>query len=231
MQNINLKFQEENINLNLRDEVDISVMREIFKLREYKKIEGLIENAKHPILDVGAHAGFFSLYTRALNPKVKIFAIEPEKENLKMLEKNLEANKTENVEITTGAIARTTEKRILEVTSDNQNHFLKNSSTKSRTDKNDTWVESYSLSDFCEKNKIKKLSLIKMDIEGTEFEILESLKPEDFNLFENMIFEYHDSKNKNHKKLENILRENKFGVQASPSKFDKTMGFIFANKK
>ena len=70
-----------------------------------------------------------------------------------------------------------------------------------------------------------------MDIEGSEFEILENLKSEDFNLFENIVFEYHDNKDRNHKKLEQILRENKFGVQTFPSKFDKTMGFIFGNKK
>ena len=176
MQNINLKFKEKNINLFLRDEVDVSVMREIFKVREYKKIEEIIKNAKYPILDVGAHAGFFSLYVRALNPTVKIFAIEPEKENLKMLKKNLEANGIEyitntpltplkrgkdsstSVGMTTvieGAIAKNTEKRILEVTPDNQNHFLKETSTTSRSSENDNWVQAYSLSDFCKENNIK----------------------------------------------------------------------------
>jgi len=231
MQNIEIKFKNKEISLFLRDEVDISVMREIFKFQEYKKAEKVIVSAVSPILDVGAHAGFFSIYAWALNENAKIFALEPEPENLKMLEKNLKANNIKNVKIIVGALAQNTEKRILTITKDNQNHFLADAKRTTRLTPNDKWVQSYSLADVFKENKIKKLSLIKMDIEGGEYEILENLKTNEFHFFENIILEYHDTQNNHHQKIEQILRENKFGVQTFPSKFDKTMGFIFANNK
>ena len=54
-----IKFRDQEIVVSPRDEVDVSVMREIFKLREYKAAETIIAEAEAPILDVGSHAGFF----------------------------------------------------------------------------------------------------------------------------------------------------------------------------
>jgi hypothetical protein len=43
--------------------------------------------------------------------------------------------------------------------------------------------------------------------------------------------EYHNYSGLNYKSIEIQLRENGFGVQIFPSKFDKKMGFIFAKNK
>ncbi len=67
MQSIELKFNGEIFHLSIRDEADNSVMREIFKLREYRAAEAIIKESADVILDVGAHVGFFVLYARALN--------------------------------------------------------------------------------------------------------------------------------------------------------------------
>ena len=83
----------EKLKIDLRDEADRSVFNEIFKFGEYRIAEEAIRGAAYPILDIGAHAGFFSLYCHAQNPKVKIFALEPEPENYKFLQKNLKAEK------------------------------------------------------------------------------------------------------------------------------------------
>lgn len=70
-----------------------------------------------------------------------------------------------------------------------------------------------------------------MDIEGGEFEVIESLQPKHFSLFQNIILEYHNSSERHYRTLETKLRENGFSVQIFPSHFDKTMGFIFAANK
>jgi len=234
-----IKFNEKELNLNIRDEADQSVMREIFKLREYRIVEPIIAIAKSPILDIGAHVGFFSIYCRALNSDVKIFAVEPLKENLDALDEHFKLNNIKGVEIVETALAGVTEKRKLVVTEDRQNNYL-----DSRFHGNDKGastvipvktgiqrvVQAYSFNDFCEKNHIEKVSLLKMDIEGGEYEVFDTMNDDDFSKISAIILEYHNGE-RNYKEIEERLRENGFGVQIFPSKFDKKMGFIFANNK
>ncbi len=222
MQEIVVKFNEQELKLTIRDEADQSVMREIFKLREYKSAEEIIKSSADPILDIGAHVGFFSLYCRILNPEVLIYAVEPLKENLIILNKHLKVNKIEGVKVVESAMAYNTEKRKLVVTEDNHNNFL--------GEEGDREVQAYGFRDFCLKNKITRVSLLKIDIEGGEYEILDSLEAGDFAKIFTMILEYHDGE-RNHKELEEKLRENGFGVQVFPSRFDKKMGYIFAMNK
>jgi len=212
---------------DLRDEADRSVFNEIFKYREYRIAEEVIRNAAYPIIDVGAHAGFFSLYCFCLNPKSKIFALEPEPENFKFLQKNLKMNKVKAVKAEQAAMGGQTGQRRLELTPDSHNHRLLQLGGKSKNKSIE--VQCYSLADFCRKNKIKKVSLLKMDIEGGEKEIFSGMSPADFKVVNFVILEYHN--NSERMQIEAKLRENGFGVQIFPSHFDKTMGFLFANNK
>lgn len=204
----------------LRDEADESVRNEIFKLREYRAADVAIKNAVSPILDVGAHAGFFSLYCRALNPKVKIFAIEPEPKNVAALKKHLKENAVSGVRVAACALAGESGRRELVLSPDSHNHALGGPAKNG--------VLCFSLADFCRKYKIKNVSLLKMDIEGGEFEVLDSAAAADLAMVKNVILEYH---NNNFRPLERKLRENGFSVQRFPSKFDNKMGFLFARNK
>jgi len=93
MKKVDLKFNFASLQVSLPDQAGESVLAEIFKEREYKISEAAIAQAKHPILDVGAHVGLFSLYARLLNPNVEILAIEPEEKNFKILKENIKQNK------------------------------------------------------------------------------------------------------------------------------------------
>jgi len=221
-----IKFNNKEIKVEPRDSIDISVMREIFKLREYRAAEEAIREASDPIIDVGAHAGFFVLYCRVLNQRAQIFAIEPEPSNLTILEQHLKLNKIKKTTVVAGAIAGNSDDRYLTLSANNHNHKL--SSTEAI---GDVKVYAWSLRDFCREHKIEFISLLKLDVEGTEFEIFDNLTDADFGLFKNVILEYHNSSYNNHKDIEGKLRSHGFGVQIFPSKFDKNMGFIFASNK
>ena len=90
-------------------------------------------------------------------------------------------------------------------------------------------VNALSFADFCKQNKIKKISLLKIDIEGEEYELFEGMSENDFAVVKFVILEYHNGSK--YKYIVNKLRANGFGVQVFPSHFDKTMGFIWANNK
>jgi len=77
------------------------------------------------------------------------------------------------------------------------------------------------------------MSLLKMDIEGGEYEVFDSMDSDDFSMVNFVILEYHTSsyKHASGKQIEEKLRVNGFGAQVFPSKFDKTMGFLYARNK
>lgn len=254
MRKTDLKLGENNWRVYLRDEADQSVYNEIFKLREYRSADEVIKTAKHAIIDVGAHAGFFSMYCRALNEKVKIFAVEPEPNNLELLKRHLVENKILGVKVVAGAMAGQSEERRLVLSADSHNHRLAQPIFRDEEDADKTIaVKAFSFADFCKQNKIKKISLLKMDIEGGEYELFDSMSDADFAMVNYVILEYHNGyeargngardisrangqytsqyMGSRHKGIAEKLRANGFGVQVFPSHFDKTMGFIFANNK
>lgn len=220
----------QNWKFNLRDEADQSVFNEIFKIKEYRAADPVIKSAQYPIVDVGAHAGFFVCYCREFNKKVKIYAIEPEPNNLSILKQHIKDNKVAGVKVIEGALAAETAKRYLEISEDSHNHKL---NPEGASGERSVEIQAFSFSDFCKKNKIKKISLLKMDIEGGEFEVFESMSADDLNMVNFVILEYHNegSASDPRAQIEKKLRENGFGVQIFPSKFDRTMGFLFARNK
>ncbi|MEI6627318.1 MAG: FkbM family methyltransferase [bacterium] len=221
-----INFLDYKIKVNLRDEADVSVASEIFNWREYRSAEEVIKNTTNPILDIGAHAGFFSIYARLLNDSVTIYAVEPHPENIKALGENLKANHIDGVKILALAIADKTGEGKLAVSEDSHNHKL---STDEKI--SDLSIKTSTLLDLLEKYKIDAVGLLKMDIEGAEYAVLTALKPGDWLKIDHLVLEYHDDTINHHRQLEKLIRENGFSVQIFPSMFDKSMGFIMARNK
>ncbi len=227
---INVKSNGKNYRLPIRDDADASVAAEIFKEREYRLAEPIIALASGPVLDIGAHAGFFTLYARSLNSSVKIFAVEPEPNNFELLKKTLAENNIENVEVVKAALSSKTGNRKLKITVDSHNHRLL-SPGESEVSGESISVYTYSLSDLMKKCIINNVSLLKLDIEEGEYEAFESITADNLQKIGAIIMEYHLRGGRKLEKIEIKLRESKFGVQVFPSRFDKTMGFLFAKSK
>ena len=222
----NLHFNNQDFKVYTRSQADKSIIKEIFELREYKEVEAIIKSAKDPIIDGGAQAGFFSLYCRALNPDVKILAIEPDENNLELLNQHLEINKIKNVEVIPAALAGQRGLRDFFISSDSHNHSLFKVLVP-KINKNSK-VKTYSLDDLLKEQGIKEVALLKLDIEGAEYEVLGNFQ--DWKKIKNIVLEYHDFGDFKHQELEKILSANGFKVKTRSSKFDKNLGFIFAVK-
>lgn len=228
MNEVEIVFNKIKIKGIWRDAVDESVWAEIFKWREYRAAENVIKQSNVSILDVGAHVGFFALYCLSLNQKAKLYCVEPESNNIKFLKKNLELNNlNKSVKILPGALMGSTNKYCLKLSPDNHNHrvYLE-VGEEIKAD-----VQGYDFIDLIKKLKIKQVDLLKMDIEGEEYELFSIWNEKEFSLIKNIVLEYHESEDNDKEYLVNILRENGFGVQVFPSRFDNTMGIIFANNK
>jgi FkbM family methyltransferase len=219
-------FNNQSYQVNIRSQADKSVLKEIFVLGEYKDVELIIKSAKAPVIDVGAQAGFFSLYCRALNSEVPIYAIEPDEANLETLEDNLSFNNIDNIEIIPAALAGQTGLRDFYISSDTHNHSLFKILTPQITKTGR--VKTYSLDDFLKEQGLEEVSLLKLDIEGSEYEVLNNFT--DWDKIRNIILEYHDFAEHNHDQLEKLLQEKGYKIKTIPSKFDQSLGFLIASK-
>lgn len=210
-----------------RDEADRSVWAEIFDHQEYRAAEERLKGAR-VIFDIGAHAGFFALYARALNPKAKIVCVEPEQNNIDAIRDHLKKNnKQVGVLIIEGALASKSGTYGLMVARDSHNHQV---TSMDKAPKGARQVQGFTLKELIKEASVDCVDLLKMDIEGAEMDIVLKWGQQDFALIKSLILEYHGGPS-SAARLRGILKKNGFGVQVFPSKFDAKMGILFARKK
>ena len=225
----NLKYNHHNISITYRDDSDLSVIDEFFVDKMYRSADQLIADCRQPILDIGAHIGMFPLYASILNPNIKIIALEPEPKNYKLLKENLKQNHCKNVLTKQKAIIHTNETTAdLYLSEDNHNHStikIINKSTKKLR------VPAITLEKLIVQNKLNKIGLLKMDIEGAEFEIIKNMDQGTWSKIQNMVIEYHESEQSKSPDLENIIRSHGFSVEHFPNQFDKRFGLLVCRNK
>ncbi len=211
--------------LEARGDADDSVLAEIFLLREYALIEPELKRAKTVVLDIGAHKGFFALYVRALNAEVPVLCYEPEEANYAALKKHLEVNKVQGVTSKNAAVAKEEGTLLLNVSEDSHNHSIVVAPG--------TTVQKKVSATTLEKivSKFEKVDVLKMDIEGAEFQIFENTSSAVFKKIGVIFMEYHEyGPEMRAENLQKIFEKEGFVVQKIPSKYDKRMGFLRAWK-
>lgn len=227
-----IRFRGRVFDVFLRPDADESVAAEIFNWQEYKSAEEIISSLHLPILDVGAHIGIFSLYAKAINPSADIYALEPEEDNFELLKKNISSNNLEGVRIFKAALAGRSGTRDLILENDSINHHLSCADgLREPAGLGFEKVAAISLEDFLENNRIDRIGLLKMDIEGGEYEVFRNLEEGVFSRIDNIVMEYHSCFGDSYREIEDAMRLTGFSVQTFPSGFEKGLGFLLARNK
>lgn len=161
-----IKFSDAKMDLNLGEFIGYW----IFMDGSYEE-EWITEIAKmikgEVFIDIGANIGVYSLSLFKLAKK--IYAFEPEAENYKILINNLEINRIKNAQAYKIAISnRNTNKLPLFVNKGNRGL----SSLKIPYTEGKQMVGSITLDSFVKKNMITDIGLIKIDVEGSELDVL-----------------------------------------------------------
>jgi FkbM family methyltransferase len=220
-ENVILKTRN-NIKIKIRtNSTDIMQLGTVWLIEDYKN-SGFNINDDDMIIDVGAHIGLFSLFISQQCKKGKIFAYEPIEKNFNILKENIELNKIKNVIYFNSAVSNQSNKLKIFIDSDDSAHSIFES------DKKFIEVNSTTIKSIFDENKIKNCNLLKLDCEGAEYQIIESIPKEYFLKIDKMIIEYHIA-NENpelYKKLIQNLKDNSFKIKIE--KISDGMGMIYA---
>ncbi len=215
-----IKFEGRELVFDLPTEADQSVFEEIFRDREYRELEDILRKAE-VVLDLGAHKGIFSVYASVLGVE-QIYTFEPDVDNFAAMKEHLKMNGVKNVLAKNVAVAGVSGERELYLSEDSHNHSLIGGGDAVK-------VRATTVTDILRKFRIESVDLLKMDIEGAEFEVLQAMGAEDFSRIDNLFVEYHElSSEVKVSQLREILKFHQYAVVQRVSVYDKRMGYLIA---
>lgn len=202
----NIVVKNKEFYFNKLDDYNYSTFWEIFVKEEYLiKGKNIVDKGDY-VLDIGANFGFFALYALE-NGADKIYCVEPFPaafENIDTLSKNL------NIVPINKAVSSKSEDLYMSINPDC-------SATNCLSDYNDIFnnngekilVNTININDLIDSID-SYIDLLKIDCEGSELDIFESIKPENLNKIGKLVIETHSDYIDNY--IRNILAENNFEI-------------------
>ena len=134
------------------------------------------------VMDIGANIGYFTLImAKGIKENGKVFSFEPEPKNFELLKKNVETNNYSNVILEKKAIGNKTGTTKLYLADRKNNIFSSGMHRIFRSDlvsqiPDPISINIIKLDDYLQDLKfIKKIRLIKIDVEGAEFDVLKGM--------------------------------------------------------
>jgi FkbM family methyltransferase len=168
---------------------DKSVINDVITNKEYLNYDlQLTENST--VVDIGAHIGSFAIQASKIATAGRVYAFEPFSENYLMAKKNIALNKCANIVLHNQGVLDQTRKI---------KFFVSNSNTgchgiHERDEKASKIIEidCIGFNSFIELEGLENIDLLKLDCEGSEYEIL---MKSDLRLIHKIILEYHEFPN------------------------------------
>lgn len=125
--------------------------------------------------DIGAHVGFFSVIAAKLvGSQGKVYAFEPDPQNAACLQFNVEVNQFSNVKVFEKAVSKTTGTGELLLAEYPGGHTLASAGTPPDL-KGAMTVELVCIDELVNQQVLEPPSVIKIDVEGAELEVLEGM--------------------------------------------------------
>lgn len=156
---------------------------------EYNQVEEYINKLGKReviIIDAGANIGLFSRLMLKENSRSKIYAVEPEENNYQFLKTN---TKGYNAEALWGGIWSHDCKLKVIARDTGDWGFI----VKEVNDDSDSFsINAVSIGSLIKKYNLKRIDLVKMDIEGSEYEIFKSNSLEWLDICSAIVIETHD---------------------------------------
>jgi len=202
--------------------LDILTIKEIFLERQYE-IHG---KSIRTIIDIGGNIGTFSIAASRQYPKAKIVTYEPASSTYKLLVDNVGLNKIFNIKVKKEAVGKKQGESKFYV------HPASGLSSlyPGRKEMKSERVPVTTLKEIIKANKIDRIDILKMDCEGSEYDIILNCQPQVLSKIRSMFVEYHDSlTDHHHSELVSFLLKNNYSVQIQPHPIETDIGIITAH--
>lgn len=218
---------------------------EIFRDHAYDITE-LPEDAF--IIDAGANVGMFSLYMKKKYPSSTILAFEPAPETFQILCENIKLHNLKDIELHKCALGLEDstqtfrfyptvpgnstlvpeEKEIVSEVFSGISDDFKLSAKMMYGNFQEIPVRVHRLSHFLsERSNLKKIDLLKVDVEGVELEVLQSLDESHWALVLNVVVEICDLREGRLDALERLLKSKGFSVRTESPTWSPSEGKMF----
>lgn len=173
------------------------VFKEIF-MEDFYEIDSLVKKlSPHAVvLDVGANAGFFDILLASKLPGVTIHAYEPLPSNMELLNATRERNSMlqQKLHLTQAAITGKTTASLELFTENTPGNSVVASVFPGFDERNTKkiTVPAKSLAAIVEENDFNQVDLLKLDCEGSEYDILYNTQVSVLNKIKIMVIEVHE---------------------------------------
>jgi FkbM family methyltransferase len=184
------------------------------------------------VVDLGANIGVFALFAAAVHPSVRVIAAEPSPPNLALLRENAALNRMGNVAIHAVAAAGRTGQRHLRIEANGVCNSLCPAEAPPTGDGAGAEVEAMSLADLFARAGVDHCHLLKVDIEGSEYETLFAAPPALLARVDAITAEYHDDLVAHDgAELREFLRRHGFATRLQPSSDRPGTGMLYARRR
>ncbi len=123
------------------------------------------------VLDIGANIGTFAIYAHSMNKDLKIYSIEPYPETFDALAATIKANQEiQNITLRQCAIAGSDGQVKFNSASDIPSHSRSIDNSHDPSDY--VAVDAYCLETFLDREQLATVDFVKIDIEGSEYDLI-----------------------------------------------------------
>jgi FkbM family methyltransferase len=199
-----------------RNSSDSMVFKQIIINKEYEKIIKILKysiSEKPVMIDLGANIGLTTIYLKSFFPEIDVYALEPEVNNFKRLEKNIKFNCLKNVTLLNKGIwSRTTKLKADYSFRDRLDWAFRLVESDQNADQN---IDVICMSELMENYSISTIDFLKIDIEGAEKDLFKEGHNIDWlSKVKIIAIEIHDELDVKYK-IEKILVKYNFKLQYS----------------
>ena len=205
--------------------LDLKVFNETWIENVYRIHEGHF-SGDGVFVDVGANIGAVSIFVDSFNKnreddqKIKVYAVEPEPNNLRLLNRNIKNNPTENITVVNNAIWHT--KSMVSISNLGANSSIIDLEKENKTD-----VLAITLENLFSIYKIKEVDVMKIDIEGAEFDLILNTSTKTLAKINYLVLEFDKSfDGKFGQMVEKLSKQFGIDILGSPERG----GYIYANR-
>ena len=194
----------------------LQTFKEIFMSECYCKGISLPAVDRPVVIDVGANAGFFSLFVLSRLRDVRVFSYEPMPANFTQLKRNLGLNPGRSARCFQMAVGG--QEGTLMLVDESGGQFTTSARVYQQADGNAATitVPCTTLAGIFQENHIERCDLLKMDCEGAELDILYKCPQEILTRISSMAMEVHGGL-KAEQDLEVYLQQKGFSVLRHPA--------------